>query len=449
MTTIGDRLRELRTARGLSQQALSGEGISPGYVSLIESGKRTPSAAAAAKLAERLGIEPGELLGLAEQDDQAATDQARLELNFARLALANGTPSEAVRGLRRVDLAGVDASTAHEASLALADALEQTGEVDEALRVLVDLLARCRREQMWVHFAVAATVLTVMSIEAGDVDRSVEVAERALRDIEEAGLSGTDEHLRLGSILVSALVERGDLLVATHHIEARLDVAERDSGSRGRGAVYWTAATVAAERDRIADAIRLTDRALAILAEEDQSRDLPRLRMNYAYLLLRLPTPRPTEALLQLDIAERDPALAGATLDLGTAATFRGRAHLLLGELFDAAEQAANALQILGPSAHVERASALLLLGDVGAAQLEMDMTHESYGEAERVLARMAPSRTVARLWRELGDSWRTLGEADRAINAYDHALRTLGLSSRPTTVREPSTQRGAYSVAW
>ena len=57
MTTIGDRVRQLRTSKGLSQQALTGDGISAGYVSLIESGKRTPSPEVAAKLAQRLGVE--------------------------------------------------------------------------------------------------------------------------------------------------------------------------------------------------------------------------------------------------------------------------------------------------------------------------------------------------------------------------------------------------------
>ena len=449
MTTFGERLRELRNARGLSQQALSGQGISPGYVSLIESGKRTPSPAAVTKLAERLDVEPRELLGDdTVESSAAASDRARLEVNFARLALANGTPDEAVRCLHRIPLDAVDMTVANDASLALAQALEQTGEVDEALRVLEELVARCHREETWVTFAVASTVLAVMCIESGDVSRSVEIAERSLREIEDAGLRGTDEYLRLGSLLVSGLLERGDLLVATHHVEALIATADRNSSPLGRGAVYWTAASVAAERDRVADAIRLTDRAVALFADQEQSRDLPRLRMNYAYLLLRLPSPRPTEALLQLDIAERDPALAGATLDLGTAATFRGRAHLLLGELFDAAEAAANALQILGPSVHVERASALLLLGDVGAAQLDLDLAQESYREAERVLAQMATSRTVARLWRELADAWRALGDRDRAMNAYDHSLRTLGVSPRPTAVRTPSPRQGAYSVA-
>ena len=206
MTTIGDRVRELRTSKGLSQQALTGDGISAGYVSLIESGKRTPSAEVAAKLAQRLGVEVSEL---ARRGAVAAatSDQARLEVNFARLALANGNPAEAVRCLTAVSLDELDSETAvrrragagREPAADRASSTTPSGCSRRSSQ-------RCRREQAWMTLAVAATVLAVMHIESGDVARSVEIAERALHEVEDAGLRGTDEHLRLGSILVSALL---------------------------------------------------------------------------------------------------------------------------------------------------------------------------------------------------------------------------------------------------
>ena len=159
--------------------------------------------------------------------------------------------------------------------------------------------------------------------------------------------------------------------------------------------------------------------------------------MNYAWMLLNQESPQPEEALDQLDRAEADPALVASKLNQGTAATFRGRAHLLLGEVEDAAEHAARALQLLGPSDHVERVSALILLGDVGTAQLDMDLAQEAFGEAQRVLSEMAPSRGVARLWRELGDGLRDLGETHRAIDAYDRSFRIMGLAPRPASSGE------------
>ena len=62
MSTIGTRIRDLRVSKGMTQTALSGNGISSGYVSLIESGKRTPSDRMVREIADRLGVSVEEIL---------------------------------------------------------------------------------------------------------------------------------------------------------------------------------------------------------------------------------------------------------------------------------------------------------------------------------------------------------------------------------------------------
>ena len=52
---LGERLRALRIAKGLTQTELAGERFSKEYVSQIERGKTAPSAEALAWLAPRLG----------------------------------------------------------------------------------------------------------------------------------------------------------------------------------------------------------------------------------------------------------------------------------------------------------------------------------------------------------------------------------------------------------
>ena len=116
-------------------------------------------------------------------------------------------------------------------------------------------------------------------------------------------------------------------------------------------------------------------------------------------------------------------------------AVLRGRAHLILGNLFDAAENAARALQLLGPTDHWDRAGALLLLGDVGVAQMNDDLASESYREMELVLRGMQPSREVARMWRSLGDSLRDRRQHRRCRVG----VRQLVVDARPE--REPHGQ--------
>ncbi|MFJ9024930.1 helix-turn-helix domain-containing protein [Streptomyces sp. NPDC102259] len=61
---FGRQLRKLRLERGLSQAAVVGEGMSTGYLSRLESGKRRPTGRAVSYLAQRLGVEVAALTEL-------------------------------------------------------------------------------------------------------------------------------------------------------------------------------------------------------------------------------------------------------------------------------------------------------------------------------------------------------------------------------------------------
>ena len=433
---IGIRIRDLRVAKGMTQTALSGNGISSGYMSLIESGKRTPSTKMVKEIARRLGVPADELLQASESADSRQCDQARVDVNFARMSLANGNPAEAVRIIARLDLDDLDNLTANEAAAVHADALMQTGDIVGAVGVLRALVDRNRREAAWVALARAATSLAVMLYEAGDINAAVDLGQRCLADIDQAGLGGTDEHIRLGATYMFALFARGDVISATEVVQRLIKVADRVGTSRARGSIYWNAAIVAQERGALDEALRLTDRAAALLSEEEESSDLPRLRLHYAWLLLHHAYPDAVAALAQLDRADTHPSVRGSKLDQGIIATLRGRAYLVLGQHDDAAEQAANALQLLGPSEHIARTEALILLGDVGSARFEEDLADEAFREARTVLAGMTTTREVARLWRQLGDSLRRTGDQPGALHAYDASLTIAGMPQTPHTRR-------------
>src|SRR5690242_19571902 len=93
MRTLGDRLRELRVRRGLSQSGLARDLVSPSYVSLIEAGKRLPEREILRAFADRLGTTPEYLeTGV----DAATAREELLALRYADLALANGQVQEAL-----------------------------------------------------------------------------------------------------------------------------------------------------------------------------------------------------------------------------------------------------------------------------------------------------------------------------------------------------------------
>ena len=103
------RLRQARREAGLSQAEAGGDALSASYVSLLESGRRRPTDAALAVLAERLGCTVDYLV---HGQDPADLDRIRLTLDYADLALRNGEPVDALTQLDAVagDLGAVSES---------------------------------------------------------------------------------------------------------------------------------------------------------------------------------------------------------------------------------------------------------------------------------------------------------------------------------------------------
>src|SRR5689334_7303118 len=67
--SLGERVRRLRTARGLTQSELADTRVSKEYISQIETGKTRPTPRTLEWLAERLGVDPFYLAdGISEED---------------------------------------------------------------------------------------------------------------------------------------------------------------------------------------------------------------------------------------------------------------------------------------------------------------------------------------------------------------------------------------------
>ncbi|HEX5331414.1 MAG TPA: helix-turn-helix domain-containing protein [Cellulomonas sp.] len=435
MTTIADRVRQGRIDAGLSQTALAGGAFSPSYISLIEAGRREPTDAALAVLAARMGSTVEFLKFGADGPNEART---RLEVDFAKLDVRSGAAASARERISRLDLDRVTHALKVEALLTLARAHEGLGDLESAVAILEPMLVDAQARGHHLDAAGVATGLVASYLEAGDLHRSIEVGERVVADLEKAGLSGTDEHLRLASTLLWAYVERGDLLYATHRASELVRQADEQGTPRGRGSVYWNAALVAEQRRDYDLAQRYTERALALLDGGEVSRDVPRLRLNYAWLLLRSEPAEPIEALRQLDLAGPDLVAAGSEVELARVDVERSRAHLILGDADDAERCARAAIARLGDQPRLEKAVAQLALGDALHTKGDITASAEAYKWAADMLGMMSASRQSAAAWRELGD--RLLGNRDiaGAAEAFDRALREAGFRpSVPAALQE------------
>ena len=141
MTTIADRVRELRLAAGLSQTALAGSAFSPSYISLIEAGHREPTDSALAVLADRLGTT---VEYLKHGEDGPNEAKIRLELSLARLDIANGDPGPARERISCLDLEVVTSSIRLQALELLAQANERMGNLEKTAEILEPLAVAVR-----------------------------------------------------------------------------------------------------------------------------------------------------------------------------------------------------------------------------------------------------------------------------------------------------------------
>src|SRR5918912_1083415 len=73
---LGERLRQLRVAAGLTQSDVAGERFSKEYVSQIERGKTRPTRETIDWLAERLGVDPGFLANGVSTDERGRVEGA-------------------------------------------------------------------------------------------------------------------------------------------------------------------------------------------------------------------------------------------------------------------------------------------------------------------------------------------------------------------------------------
>jgi tetratricopeptide (TPR) repeat protein len=219
-------------------------------------------------------------------------------------------------------------------------------------------------------------------------------------------------------------------------------MAEQHGTRRGRGSVYWNASLVAEGRGDYAEARRLTERAIAYLSESEPTRDIPRLRLHYGWLLLRANPPEPVGALEQFGAAMDGLVNVGTELELGRCMFESGRAHLLLGDARLAEELARASLERIGDSGDFDACDAHIVLGDALAVSGRLDEALGEYRWAADRLAMLSAGRQSASVWRSLGDRLLNLGDPAGAARAYATALEEAGI--RPTTfsmtTRQPLT---------
>ena len=427
--SLGERIRTLRLRNNLSQAQLAWPELSDSYVSLIESGKRTPAPSMVALLARKLGCSESFLLTGVSEEDLAGL---RETLRYAHIALENGAADEArirfAEVLAHPALADLP-SLAHEARWGHALALEANGAFKEAIAELeraVEMISPSTEPDQW---AKVHTALIRCHRELGDLTRSIEVGEDALQRLTDSGGPWTDEMVMLGATILAAYIYRGDLAYSRQYADMLTERAEAIGTPKARMAAYWNAAWTKDLSGDAQGALKLVERAIALLGEEDDARNLSRLRLAHGRFLLSAMPEKAEQALEILRRAEREiESNAASTVDLASCVIVQARAHIVLDRPVEAAGLARRATELLSGTAGVLIAEAYTVLCDALVRLGRREEAVTALSRAVEYLEKMRAHRPAARAWFDLAELLGAAGRADGQKEAFHRALSCMGL---------------------
>jgi len=421
LVAIGNRIRELRLARGLRQAEVAGDDMSIAYVSRIEAGQRRADPRVLAIIAERLGTTPEQLLTGRDPDDD---NRLVLSLRYAEIALRTGELAEAERQLRDLLTQPLRGRWREEAQGLLAAACEAQGRLAEAAE-LYEQLGGAADGSGWLHARIG---LCRCYREAGDLARAIDVGEQAQAQLAERGLDGLDEALQLTLTIAAAYFERGDVFHATRLCQQVVAAAEERGTPAARGSAYWNASVIAYNQGDHHEAVRLAEKALALFGEGDDARNLSRLRLQLGTSLLASDPPDIAAAEQQLTRARLDLVAAGAgQVDLARCDADLAQARLLSGDL-DEAERLAELSFTEAADAPLALAHVHALRARISVARGNATAARASYRAAVAALTGANADREAAQLWYQLGTELDEVGDSSGASDAFRRAAASLGL---------------------
>jgi tetratricopeptide (TPR) repeat protein len=348
---VGRRLRKARTDARLSQRELSSAGCTAAYISRIEAGERVPSLQLIHEFARRLGVSPEFLATGVEGDDVPD------ELVEAEVALRLGELEEAERIF--AERLAVDPRSG-QALAGLGQIAFRRDDVTQAIDLLERSLAT-RRDGESDPGAVETLARAYAS--TGALEAAIALLERSVEQATAAG--AVVELLRLRVLLANALIDSGAVNRAEQILAAAIESSEQLHDPLAAARVYWTQSRLHTHHKDPRLGARYARKALEIL---ERTEDDGYIAM--AYHLLAYAEIEAGEAHSALDQLERGRTLFRGTMTSRDEAKFaleETRALLSLGRLAEAAASASVALGKLQSLDSGDRGRAYLLLGEVFA----------------------------------------------------------------------------------
>ena len=425
--TLGDRVRQLRIAKGLTQTELAGDRFSKEYVSQIERGKTRPTEETTEWLAGRLGVDKSFL-----ETGVSSSERERVESVIARAeaALEANQYEEAVEEISQ--LAQAVESTAVPALQFRALVAESwgrmnVGEVRDAIacldraRGLADSPAFSDVDRAEVLYR-----LGVCRYKLSSIASAVALLSEALGLAERSGLPADRLRSNILGWRSRCYRRQRDWEAAREDVERALELAEGLNDRRTVAHHYFQASLIAERTGHWVLARSYAERAKSQYEELADQTNVGKLLNNLGGLNFHLG--KPQEAIRHLKDAYRVLLEVGSEADAGYVVSSLAQVHLRTGEPKVAEEQARHALKLLGDRVDVldEIGNAQLVLGRSLLEQERLHEAEEMFKAAEASFEQLSSVSHRAAAWVAQGDLAVRRGEDRQAAHLYRRAAEAL-----------------------
>jgi tetratricopeptide (TPR) repeat protein len=424
---LGDRLRQLRVAAGMTQSELAGERFSKEYVSQIERGKTRPTRETIEWLADRLGVDAGFLASGVATDERGrlegalARAEALYEANedaeaiaaFEPLigaARATGVPELQVRALVGSGLAKM-----------------RVGEHRAALKLFTDARAISEAESFSdVERADVLFRLGGCRYQLNSVQTALGLFNEALGLAERSGLPCDALKANIFSWRARCWRRQRDYEAARDDIEQALELAQGVDDLRTIGAAYFQASLIADREGHWVLARTYAERAREAYSELSDRVHVGDLTNNLGGLNFLLGNT--DEAIELLKEAFAIALETGRDADAGRAVSSLAQIHLRTGSIEQAEEQAKHAIELLdGRVDYVdETGNAQLTLGRALLEQGRLDEAEQSFAAAELNFGDLGSASHRAAVWVARGDLAARRDDHEGAAVLYRAAAEAL-----------------------
>jgi tetratricopeptide (TPR) repeat protein len=426
-TTLGQRVRQARVARGLTQSELADSRFSKQYVSQIERDQLRPTEATLQWIADRLEVDPQ---FLATGVDGRELERVESVIARGEAALEAHDYAEAI-----TLLAGVTESVPAEA----APALELRALLAESwarmyigeMRAALPLLTRARElaEDPVFSDVDRAEVLFRLGCcryRLASVATALALFSEALDLAERSGIPCDRLRSRIFGWRSRCYRRQRDWEAAREDVERALELAEALDDRRATADAYFLGALVSERKGQWVAARSYAERAKVLYEEIDDRANTGKLLTTLGGLTFLLG--KPDESIPLFKQAFAVALEVGSDADAAQAVSSLAQVHLRTGQLELAEQQAGHALELLADRVDFidEIGNAQLVLGRSLLEQGRLEEAEEKFRAAEESFEQLSSASHKAAAWTAQAELAVRRGEKEDAIQLYQRAVEAL-----------------------